>query len=247
MLDHTIRAVYPEILFYWNIFMKRILFFTLAVLALIGCKGGGKADAAAAGDFVVLDKDTSYALGMEFAESIKSFSLKIDYNSFAQALQDVLEDKKLRLSGEDAAVKVQDAYYAAIDKQTAGFRQKEVDFLAENSRKSGVQITASGLQYEVISEGGGPKPQSSDVVEVNYEGTFISGDIFDSSYSRGEPAEFPLNQVIPGWTEGIQLMSVGSSYRLYIPSNLGYGEQGAGQMIPPFSTLIFDVELLSIK
>jgi FKBP-type peptidyl-prolyl cis-trans isomerase FkpA len=227
--------------------MKRTLFFTLAVLVLIGCKGGGNADAAASGDSTLLDKDTSYALGMQFAESIKSVSLKVDYSSFTKGLQDVLEGKELKMSEEDAAAKVQEAYYAAVDKQNQLFRQKETDFLAENAQKSGIQVTASGLQYEVISEGTGPKPQASDTVEVNYEGTFISGDIFDSSYARGEPVEFPLNGVIPGWTEGLQLMSVGSNYRFYIPSNLGYGEQGAGQAIPPFSTLIFNVELLSIK
>lgn len=230
--------------------MKRILFFTLAVLVLIGCKGGGKAaspDTAAAEGAIVLDKDTSYAFGMEFADNVKSFISKLDYSSFSRGFQDALEGRETKMSMEDAAEKVQAAYLAAMEQQTAGFRQQETEFLAENAKKGGIQVTASGLQYEVVSEGTGPKPQDTDTVEVNYEGTFISGDVFDSSYARGEPVEFPLNQVIPGWTEGIQLMSVGSNYRFYIPSKLGYGEQGAGQVIPPFSTLIFDVELLSIK
>ncbi|GHU72338.1 peptidyl-prolyl cis-trans isomerase [Spirochaetia bacterium] len=227
--------------------MKRTLFFVLTVLVLIGCKGGAKADDAVSGDSVLWDKDTSYAFGVEFGQSIKTFSLKLDYASFTQGLKDVLEDNKLALTEEEAAEKVQTAYLAVMEKQTEGLRQKEIDFLAENAKKSNVQITGSGLQYEVISEGTGPRPQEFDTVQVHYEGTFLSGDVFDSSYSRDEPVEFPLNQVIPGWTEGLQLMSVGSNYRFYIPSNLGYGEQGAGQVIPPFSTLIFDVELLSIK
>ena len=120
-------------------------------------------------------------------------------------------------------------------------------FLAENSLREGVQVTESGLQYEVLVEGKGPKPTAEQTVKVHYEGTLIDGTIFDSSYQRGEPIEFPLNGVIKGWTEGLQLMSVGSKYKLYIPYQLGYGERGAGGSIPPYSALIFTVELLDIK
>lgn len=120
-------------------------------------------------------------------------------------------------------------------------------FLAANKARAGVMTTASGLQYEVIKAAEGPKPKATDSVKVHYTGTLIDGTKFDSSLDRGEPITFPLNQVIPGWTEGVQLMSVGSKYKLYVPYNLGYGERGAGPQIPGYSTLIFEVELLAIK
>lgn len=120
-------------------------------------------------------------------------------------------------------------------------------FLAENKTKAGVTTTASGLQYQILKDAQGPKPKATDSVQVHYKGTLIDGTQFDSSYDRGEPITFPLNQVIPGWTEGVQLMSVGSKYKLFVPYTLGYGERGAGGSIPGFSTLIFEVELLAIK
>jgi FKBP-type peptidyl-prolyl cis-trans isomerase len=125
-------------------------------------------------------------------------------------------------------------------------RQDEITFLAENSRNPGIHVTPSGLQYEVQHEGSGEKPHFEDVVRVHYEGTLTNGMVFDSSYSRGEPAEFQLGMVIPGWTEGLQLMSIGSKYRFFIPSDLAYGHRGIEPQIPPYSTLIFDVELLEI-
>ena len=119
-------------------------------------------------------------------------------------------------------------------------------FLAENGKKEGVETLKSGLQYEVLREGNGKKPKATDQVKCHYEGTLINGQVFDSSYKRNEPAVFPLNQVIPGWTEGLQLMQEGAKYRFYIPYILAYGESGAGGSIPPFATLIFDVELLEV-
>ncbi len=120
-------------------------------------------------------------------------------------------------------------------------------FLEENAKKDGIQTTTSGLQYEVVREGTGPKPGAVSTVEVHYEGRLIDGRVFDSSYQRKQTISFPLNRVIPGWTEGLQLMSTGSKYRLYIPSELGYGARGAGGDIPPHAALIFDVELISIR
>ncbi len=120
-------------------------------------------------------------------------------------------------------------------------------FLEENAKKDGIKSTPSGLQYEVLREGTGPKPGATSTVEVHYEGRLINGSIFDSSYQRKETISFPLNRVIPGWTEGLQLMPTGAKYRLYIPSELGYGARGAGADIPPHSALIFDVELISIR
>lgn len=120
-------------------------------------------------------------------------------------------------------------------------------FLEENAKKEGIQTTASGLQYEVLLAGDGPKPGAANTVEVHYEGRLIDGKVFDSSYQRKQTISFPLNRVIPGWTEGLQLMPTGSKYRLYIPSELGYGARGAGGDIPPHAALIFDVELISIR
>ena len=120
-------------------------------------------------------------------------------------------------------------------------------FLEENAKKEGIKSTPSGLQYEVLREGTGPKPGASSTVEVHYEGRLINGKVFDSSYQRNETISFPLNRVIPGWTEGLQLMPTGAKYRLYIPSELGYGARGAGADIPPNAALVFDVELISIR
>lgn len=128
-----------------------------------------------------------------------------------------------------------------------GAKEDGIKFLEDNIKRDEVTATASGLQYEVLEAGQGAKPSASDTVEVHYRGTFIDGKEFDSSYGRGQTIEFPLNGVIRGWTEGVQLMSVGSKYRFYIPYHLAYGERGAGAVIPPFATLIFDVELVSIK
>lgn len=192
------------------------------------------------------DVDTSYAFGMVIGSDLKQTGLTFNYNAFVRGLKESLEDKETRFTMDDAVLKVQTAFMAAMAKRAEENRQKEQAFLEENSKKPGVTLTSSGLQYEVIIEGSGQKPGGSDMVRVNYKGTLTDGTVFDSSYSRGEPAEFPLDAVIPGWTEGIQLMSEGGFYRLYVPSKLAYGEQGAGSVIPPYATLIFEVELLSI-
>jgi FKBP-type peptidyl-prolyl cis-trans isomerase len=218
----------------------------LGLLVLFGCNQGSAAKAGGASSADSLDNDTSYALGMDVASSLKQSSLNPDYDSFVQGLKDVLEEGNTRFTQEEAGMKIQEAFISIMEKQSEGLRQEEIDFLAENSKKEGITITASGLQYEVITEGTGAKPGPDDTVRVNYEGTLIDGTVFDSSYSRGEPTEFPLSGVIPGWTEGIQLMGEGASYRFYIPSELAYGDRGAGQVVPPYSPLIFEVELIAI-
>ncbi|MDR0525623.1 MAG: FKBP-type peptidyl-prolyl cis-trans isomerase [Spirochaetaceae bacterium] len=190
--------------------------------------------------------DISYAFGMMIGSNLKELALSFDYNAFMQGMQEVIEDKTTALTLDEAIAKVQTAYTEAMTKQNEAAQTKEKTFLAENAEKPGIQVTPSGLQYEVLAEGAGEKPGPEDTVLVHYRGTFIDGTVFDSSYDREEPTEFPLYAVIPGWSEGVQLMNPGSKYRLYIPSELAYGSQGGGNVIPGYSTLIFEVELLSI-
>ncbi|MDR0411797.1 MAG: FKBP-type peptidyl-prolyl cis-trans isomerase [Treponema sp.] len=195
-----------------------------------------------------LDKDTSYAFGMAFASELKDLELAFDYTEFTQGFKDSLaKDSETRLSEETAMQKVGNAYSVALQARTETLKKKEAEFLEQNGKKDAIAITASGLQYEVVKEGDGAKPLADSTVKVNYEGKLMDGTIFDSSYARGEPIEFPLNGVIKGWTEGLQLMSVGSTYIFYIPSNLAYGESGSGRNIPPYSPLTFKVELLEVK
>jgi FKBP-type peptidyl-prolyl cis-trans isomerase len=215
-----------------------------ALCIFAGCKAGGKNNASSSQE--TFSKDASYALGMNVGSSLKADNLYPNMEEFTQGIKDVLYDKTPRYTNEEAYQLFSEAFRSLEEKREMESRQAENDFLAENSKKPGIIVTGSGLQYEVISEGYGPKPTATDTVKVHYEGALTDGTVFDSSYERGDPIEFPLNGVIPGWTEGLQLMSVGSKYRLIIPSNLGYGPQGAGQQIPPYSTLVFQVELLDI-
>jgi FKBP-type peptidyl-prolyl cis-trans isomerase FkpA len=190
--------------------------------------------------------DTSYAFGVALGSDFKRAGLSFDYDALLQGFRDSLEGKETRISLENAIPLIQAALREGMVRLAEENRQRGAEFLAENAQKQGVRTTPSGLQYEIISEGTGPKPQSTDTVSVHYEGTFLNGDVFDSTYARNEPTEFALDEVIPGWTEGIQLMSVGGSYRFFIPSGLAYGEQGYGNIIPSNSALIFTVELLEI-
>jgi FKBP-type peptidyl-prolyl cis-trans isomerase len=192
------------------------------------------------------DADTSYAFGVALGSDFKQAGLSFDYDSLLQGFRDSLEGRELRISLGDAIPLIQAAMRDAMARLREENRQRGAAFLAENAKKPAVITTPSGLQYEVVSRGIGPSPRLSDTVSVHYEGTLLNGEVFDSSYARNEPAEFALDEVIPGWTEGIQLMSVGGTYRLFIPPNLAYGEQGYGNFIPANSTLIFKVELLGI-
>jgi FKBP-type peptidyl-prolyl cis-trans isomerase len=219
----------------------------LSTSVLFACSAEGITDRKSkANDANAADADTSYAFGVALGSDFKQAGLRFNYEALLQGFRDSLEGKDTRITLEEAIPLIQIAMREAMTAQTEENRQKGIDFLAENGKKAGIVTTDSGLQYERITPGTGPKPQAADTVSVHYEGTLLDGSVFDSSYSRGEPAEFPLGEVIPGWTEGIQLMEVGSVYRLFIPSDLAYGEGGAGNFIPPNSTLIFKVELLGI-
>ena len=197
----------------------------------------------------------SYALGLGIGQQLKSMGTREDVNidDFAQAIKDVLDEKPLAIQHTEAQ-QIVNSYFQKMEsrmnaeKAEKGKKALEEgkQFLAENAKKEGVTTTASGLQYEVLSEGNGKRPAATDKVRCHYEGRLIDGTVFDSSYRRGEPADFGLNQVIPGWTEGVQLMQEGAKYRFYIPYLLAYGEGGAGELIPPFSTLVFDVELIKV-
>lgn len=195
----------------------------------------------------------SYAIGMQVANNLNRQSLDVDPDVLLKGLKDEMAGKSLMTDAE-AHTTMSQVFAELRAKQEekmkeAGEANKKSgeDFLAANKTKQGVVTTASGLQYKVITQGNGPKPTASDTVVCNYKGTLIDGKEFDSSYKRGEPASFPVSGVIKGWTEALQLMPVGSKYELYIPSELAYGERGAGADIGPNTTLIFEVELLSIQ
>jgi FKBP-type peptidyl-prolyl cis-trans isomerase len=214
-----------------------------------GCQGKTSDNSGA----ITFDKDTSYAIGMYLASQFAIPDVTYDYKQFQEGFKAFNEAEETRFSMDEAIGKIQAAFDmvsaregAANDAQGAAGKAEGDAFLAENKTKPGINTTASGLQYEVITAAAGAKPAASDTVRVHYEGTLLDGTVFDSSYSRGEPVEFPLGGVIPGWTEGLQLMSVGSTYRFFIPSDLAYGSQGAGGSIPPNAALIFKVELLAI-
>ena len=200
-----------------------------------------------------MDK-VSYALGIGIGRELSQMgAADLNIDDFAQAIKDVIAGD-LKLGDAEAQQIVQEFFAKQEEKQKAeaaekgkAAKQDGEKFLAENGKKEGVITTASGLQYQVLREGNGQSPKATDTVECHYEGTLIDGTKFDSSYDRGQTATFPLNQVIAGWTEGLQLMKEGGKYRFFIPYELGYGERGAGASIPPFSTLVFDVELVSVK
>ena len=200
-----------------------------------------------------MDK-VSYALGLGIGQQPAQMGASdLNIDDFARAIKDVISGSELKVQHRDAQQIVQDYFAKKEEKLNAeravqGKAHKEAGekYLAENAKKEGVITLPSGLQYQVLKEGNGKKPSAKDTVKCHYEGFLIDGTVFDSSVQRGEPATFPLQQVIAGWTEGLQLMQEGAKYRFFIPYRLAYGEGGAGQMIPPFATLIFDVELIEV-
>ena len=201
-----------------------------------------------------MDK-VSYALGLGIGQQLKQMgATNLNIDDFGKAIKDVLADEPLKVSHKEAQAIVQDYFREQEEKlnkqrMSQGKVAKDAgeQYLASNAKNEGVVTLPSGLQYKVLREGNGQKPKATDQVVCHYEGFLIDGTVFDSSYQRGEPATFALNEVITGWTEGLQLMQEGAKYRFFIPYRLGYGEGGAGTIIPPFSALIFDVELVEVK
>ena len=239
------------------------------LLALAACKptdkdavdkagstdAAAKPDAAAKIPGLATEKEqVSYMIGMNIGKSLEPMKGEIDTATIKRALDDMINGKQPLLTQEQGmaimqafAQKMQAKQQAEMAAQGKKNLEAEIAFLAANSKKPGVVTTASGLQYQVITQGTGPKPKATDRVSVNYAGTLLDGTEFDSSYKRGEPAQFVLGSVVPGWSEALQLMPKGSKYKLWIPSKLGYGEAGTpGGPIPPNSTLAFEIELLDI-
>lgn len=197
----------------------------------------------------------SYALGLNIGQQLKQMGLKdvLDIPSFAQSITDMLQGNPLQVSASEAQQLLNTFFTELEAKQNAAAaeagkaaRQEGEKFLAENAKKPGIHVTSSGLQYEILTEGTGKQPKATDTVRCHYEGTLLDGTVFDSSYRRDEPCDFGLNQVIRGWTEGVQLMKEGAKFRFFIPYNLAYGERGAGADIPPYAALIFVVELIKV-
>ena len=193
-----------------------------------------------------MDK-VSYALGLSIGNNFQTSGIKqLQVEDFVKGLEDVLGEKQPAISYEEAKQVINDYFMKLQQERLEINKQAGAEFLEINRHKAGVVELPSGLQYQVLKQGTGAKPSANDKVKCHYHGTLINGTVFDSSVQRGEPATFGVSQVIPGWVEALQLMPVGSKWRLFIPSNLAYGEHGAGDVIEPNSTLIFDVELLDI-
>tara|TARA_B100000780_G_C21019247_1_gene408430 strand:- start:136 stop:849 length:714 start_codon:yes stop_codon:yes gene_type:complete len=237
--------------------MKHLLLaFSFSLLAVIPAQAQlfgkkGKKKKAKTEEKMDLSNDlnkVSYSLGINIAENLKGQGLdSLNIDAVSKGFADVFEGDSTLMTQEEAGQFLQTYFSQIQEKQAEKMKSVGAKFLEENGKRDEVTTTASGLQYEVLTEGEGAKPSATSTVTVHYHGTLVDGTVFDSSVERGQPATFGLNQVIKGWTEGVQLMSVGSKYRFFIPYTLGYGERGAGGQIGPYATLIFDVELLEIK
>lgn len=189
----------------------------------------------------------SYALGIGIGQQLKNMNIDgFNIEDFARSIAEVMAGEPTAMTAREAQEMLNDYFARKQTEQSKQAIEEGAAFLRSNGEREGVTTTKSGLQYEVLAEGTGRSPKATDKVRCHYEGRLIDGTVFDSSYKRNEPADFGLNQVITGWTEGVQLMKEGAKYRFYIPYLLGYGERGAGSSIPPYSTLIFDVELIKV-
>ena len=189
----------------------------------------------------------SYGLGMNIGQNLASMGVStLAFADFVKGMQDVLSGKQTEITVAEAQAAINDFFTKLTEEKYGKTKESGIAFLEENKKRAGVVTLPSGLQYEIINAGLGKKPSAADRVQCHYEGTLIDGTVFDSSIKRGQPAVFGVSQVIKGWVEALQLMGEGSKWRLYIPYDLAYGENGAGEMIPPFSALIFDVELIKV-
>ena len=224
-----------------------------ALLLVTGCNQASKSDQSTedtqSGEIMLTtdDEKRGYALGMMISERVLKQYGEINYQFLLHGITAQQEGKKSLLTLAEADQVLKEYQKMINDEKFAEVKARGAEFLKANALLEGVTETSSGLQYQVITAADGPKPTASDTVSVHYRGTLIDGTEFDSSYSRGEPSTFPLNQVIPGWTEGVQLMNLGSKFKFVIPSHLGYGERGAGQSIGPHETLVFEIELIEIQ
>ena len=224
--------------------MKNKLFILGVAATLVACNQENYTNA----ELTTQIDSVSYSLGISVANNLKNSGFEsIETDAMASAFNDVFSDKEVRITEDEANLLIQDYFLELSEKKSQEATAEGSSFLIENAKKVGVITTSSGLQYEIITNGTGATPSESDKVTVHYHGTLLDGTVFDSSVDRGQPATFPVNGVIPGWVEALQLMNVGSKYKLYIPSDLAYGERGAGEAIGPNATLIFEVELLSIN
>lgn len=232
--------------------------YRFGVLALVAglavaCSKGGESGSGS-GALVTDAQKFGYAIGVDIGRSLTPVKDQVDVASLVQGLEETIAGKEPRIADEerekikaDISRKLQEKQQEERTAKSAAAKEAGEKFLVENAKRAGVKTTATGLQYETLTEGTGATPKKDDKVTVHYKGTLMDGSEFDSSYSRGQPVTFPLGNVIPGWTEGLQLMKVGGKSKLYIPSALGYGERGAGSRIGPNETLVFEIELMSVE
>jgi len=225
-------------------------FYIILIIAVLftfaGCGANGKNPEKDLNPSDFLGKEASYAIGMDIGSSFANDNIYIDIKTFTQGLKDVMKGST-RYTFDEAYIILQEAFDTISENRRERNKKVEIDFLTENLEKPGIIVTESGLRYEIISEGNGPKPTEDDIVLVNYTGALINGNIFEDSAIHTHPEVFPIYELFPGLSEGLTLMNVGSTHRIYIPSELAYGEIGRGAQIPPYSALIFDIELLSIE
>ena len=231
--------------------MKKISFLVAAAISLMVSVNSCQSTCGDAKLKTAVDS-MSYAIGVSqgsmFSQSLKSIpGDPANIDALIAGFVKAVKEKETQMTSEEAQTFLNDYFTKASEQEATKNKEEGEKFLAENGSRNGVITTASGLQYEVITEGTGKKPTASSSVNVHYHGTLIDGTVFDSSVERGEPIDFGVGQVIPGWTEGLQLMSEGSKYTFWIPSELAYGERGAGGMVKPNSVLKFEVELFSVK